>query len=80
MIAIRVYRKKTRRDTRLEMGDENLQTLMDRANREFGNPDRDLNPYIEYELRKSAWLREHPDTTPEEITRAFRAIADDLGI
>lgn len=63
----------------LELDDKHQQEVMDRANREFGT-DKDWNPYIEYEIRKSEWLRTHPKAKPEEITRAFTKIAEELGI
>lgn len=66
-------------ETKLVVEDERLQEVMDRANREFGT-DKDWNPYIEYEIRKSEWLRTHPKAKPEEITRAFTKIAEELGI
>lgn len=79
MILVRVRRPDGREST-LEMGEEKLQDVMDRANRTFGNPEKYWDPHIDYELRKSAWLRTHPEAKPEDITRAFRAIADALGI
>lgn len=63
----------------LELDDKHQQAVMDRANRDFGT-EKDWNPYIDYEIRKSEWLRAHPKATPEEITQAFRKIAEELGI
>jgi hypothetical protein len=33
-----------------------------------------------YEAEKSAWLRAHPDATPEQVEQAFKRIAKALGI
>lgn len=33
-----------------------------------------------YEAEKAAWLRAHPRATPDQIERAFRAIARRLGV
>ncbi len=36
--------------------------------------------YEDYNYLKNQWLHDNPCATSEEITRAFRAIANDLGI
>jgi len=39
-----------------------------------------MDKYKRYESEKSAWLHLHPNATPEAVERAFRAIADRLGV
>lgn len=39
-----------------------------------------MTVYQRYESDKAAWLRAHPDATPDQIERAMRAIAERLGI
>ena len=36
--------------------------------------------YEDYERLKKEWLHQNPCAGPEDITRAFRKIADELGI
>ena len=36
--------------------------------------------YQLYEYEKQAWLKRHPEATPAQIMRAFKAIARKLGI
>jgi hypothetical protein len=36
--------------------------------------------YQLYEYEKQAWIRRHPDATPAQIERAFKAIARRLGL
>ena len=38
------------------------------------------NPLYLYEGAKRAWLIAHPDASPEQIERAFKAIAERLGV
>lgn len=33
------------------------------------------NKHQQYELRKQLWMEEHPEASPEDYTRAVRAIA-----
>jgi hypothetical protein len=39
-----------------------------------------IKMYRKYEAEKQAWLRAHPNATPEQIEQAFQAIARRLGI
>ena len=39
-----------------------------------------MDRHYEYERRKAAWAREHPDATPQEYERAVRRIAKALGL
>lgn len=36
--------------------------------------------YKLYEYEKALWLRRHPDATPSQIMRAYKAIARRLGL
>lgn len=36
--------------------------------------------WSQYEAAKAAWLRNHPKATPQQIERAFKAIARKLGV
>jgi len=36
--------------------------------------------YSSYEREKAAWLRANPQATPQQIERAFQAIAKRLGV
>lgn len=42
--------------------------------------DRYTPTWSEYDRRKEAWLRARPEAESKEIEKAFRAIADDLGL
>lgn len=39
-----------------------------------------MSSYAAYDYEKQAWLRDHPDATPAQIERAFKAIARRLGL
>jgi len=39
-----------------------------------------MNPHQLYSAEKAAWLRAHPGATPDQIERAFQAIAERLGL
>jgi len=36
--------------------------------------------FVAYELRKAAWMKEHPEALPREYTVAIRRIAKECGI
>jgi hypothetical protein len=39
-----------------------------------------MNTFQRYEQEKRAWVYTHPDASPEQLERAFKAIAKRLGI
>ena len=45
----------------------------------IGN-DRAMSTEHDYIEAKTAWLREHPGATPEEVERACQEIAERLGL
>lgn len=36
--------------------------------------------YQDYEYLKAAWIKAHPDASPEEYERAMRKLAKELGV
>lgn len=48
--------------------------------RKVGQEERATPGYGSYEAEKRAWLAAHPEATADEVERAFRAIADRLGV
>jgi len=40
----------------------------------------ETNRLLDYEWLKARWIREHPNSTPEEYERAMQEIAKRLGV